>query len=168
MPWRGTPPTGCTNSQTRHYKERGHGSRAHSTYPTVSSGARAASSGGHPARPRARPLPAPSPCLACSSLPDTGCSSPRVLEVLDPSDPHLPAEPLFAAILGCRRLAYARTANFPQLFAGTIARFLATPCWAGTHAGHHLPAAIRCDRTRAGLLYSRPSTCSCTWRYSPC
>ncbi len=37
----------------------------------------------------------------------------------------VPAEPLFAAILGAAAWRYARTANFPQLFAGTIVRFLA-------------------------------------------
>ena len=36
-----------------------------------------------------------------------------------------PAEPLFAAILGAAAWHYARTASFPQLFAGTIVRFLA-------------------------------------------
>ena len=37
----------------------------------------------------------------------------------------VPAEPLCAAILGAAAWRYARTANFPQLFAGTIVRFLA-------------------------------------------
>lgn len=36
-----------------------------------------------------------------------------------------PAEPLFAAILGAAAWHYARAASFPQLFAGTIVRFLA-------------------------------------------
>lgn len=37
----------------------------------------------------------------------------------------VPAEPLFAAILGAAAWRYARTANFPQVFAGTIVRSLA-------------------------------------------
>ena len=37
----------------------------------------------------------------------------------------VPAEPLFAAILGAAAWHYARAASFPQLFAGTIVRFLA-------------------------------------------
>ena len=37
----------------------------------------------------------------------------------------VPAEPLFAAILGAAAWRYACTANFPQFFAGTIVRFLA-------------------------------------------
>ena len=36
-----------------------------------------------------------------------------------------PAEPFFAAILGAAAWHYARAASFPQLFAGTIVRFLA-------------------------------------------
>ena len=92
--------------------------------PTVSSGARAASLGG--------------------TRRDLGLDLARAFAVLSLRIPFgywlqlipvswkfwipqtlVPAEPLFAAILGAAAWHYARTANFPQLFAGTIVRFLA-------------------------------------------
>ncbi len=81
----------------------------------------------------------------------------------------VPAEPLFAAILGAAAWRYARTANFPQLFAGTIVRFLALLLLgvALMQGITYLPQA-GVTRTDAGLLLLPASTCSCTWRYSPC
>ena len=78
----------------------------------------------------------------------------------------VPAEPLFAAILGAAAWRYARTANFPTLRRNHRAIPRAV-CWRGTRAGATTLPQAGVTVPAQGFAYSLPFDMPCTWRCLP-